>query len=322
MKKQIIGIILSICMLVSSITMLSISSYAEDSRYNELMAQKKEYLAEHKNYGGELYYLSPLITPQITVLFYTDVANELTFEVHNGYTEDHYLNAFLRKGGYSGQYFCFIISPELEQVTSKSKFLGESRSALRDCIKYFDISKEELLEAFKTMKEDPDAIRPLFDFLTDEEYESMKEPDGTFGSADWPEFVIEAMFIEDDKKAHDLINYPYAVYVPELERVLTNHEIDRAHMWNINEYTTVDKLLTFDLTSDTMGEFIQYIKRNNYLNIYITSEHLSLLEKERARQLAVETGEELIFIPLAVVSFAGAVAIVSPKLRRKLKKAE
>lgn len=324
MKKRIISSILSICMLVSLISIFSVNSFAEDSRYNELMEQKKEYMSELYPNGcgfGEWYYPRPYISPSLTVLLYTDAAKKITLEKNiddGGELIGPHITMFVMNGNEEAD--MYLTSPEIFEATKKIG-RGESRSALRECVKYFEISKEDLLEAFKTMKENPDAIRPLLSFLTDEEYESAKMSDGTFGKTDWPEFVIEAMFIEDDKKAHDLISKPNAVYVSELGRAVTATELDFAFISDNSGGVSLDELLTYDLTSDTMGDFIQFIKesiKSEENEYYITAEHVALLEKERARQLAVQTGEELIFIPLAALSFAAAVALINPKLRRRL----
>ena len=77
-----------------------------------------------------------------------------------------------------------------------------------------------------------------------------------------------------------------------------------------------------DLTSMGMSEFIDYldILKNTdgfNKNIELNSSRLQRLKDAQAKQLAVQTGEELIFIPLAVVSLAAAVMIINPKLRRR-----
>jgi len=124
-------------------------------------------------------------------------------------------------------------------------------------VKYFDISKEELLQAYKTMEENPDVIRPLLSCLSDKEYESVKGSDGTFGRKP-SDFKIEALYIEDDALAHRLLCDVYSVYVKEFGSVITAYEV--FHTWQGEERYEIDteELIICDLTGEEFAEFLTY----------------------------------------------------------------
>ena len=322
--KKLISIILALSILLSSFLVLGINSFA-DSNYNKLYKESRKYV---EGLYGNLY--NPLCSPPLTVLLYTDAAKEFTFERHINNADiivGINFNWFVYRGTSLNHLYpaeCYLVSPEIYKATKKCRTepyeARESRSALRECVKYFDISKDELVAAFKRMKEDPDYIRPLLSFLSDAEYESAKLEDGTFGKTDWPEFVIEAMYIKDDKKAHDLLTEKYAVYVPELKRTIEFHEVDTGENGGPG-CINISQLIEFGLTSDSMGMFIKYLRNkvDNGEIRKISEERMLLLEAEREKQLAnPKTGEPVYLVPVAIASLTFGVYAVYPRKKRKL----
>ena len=326
--KRKISTILILSIIISTFSVFSINTFA-DAEYDRLLVQSREYLG---NKTSSFYY--PLYSPALTVLLYTDAAKEFTF-VREDIT-GHWVLSAERSWFVIGDYAtsnCCLMSPEITAATESCATIPykarESRSALREAVKYFDISKEELVEAFRKMKEDPDYIRPLLSFLSDEEYESSKLEDGTFGKTDWPEFVIEAMYIEDDAKAHDLLTYRNVVYIPELGRVTETNEIETAEYYltfderyHAEGYLTIDDLIKFDLTSDSMGLFIEHLRKrvDEDTAIEISEERMAMLEAAREYQLAnpPQTGEALYLIPAALVSLALGVLVIYPRKKKNI----
>ena len=324
--KRKISAILILSIIISTLSVFSVNTFA-DTEYERLLEQSREYIGDEIS---SFYY--PLYSPPLTVLLYTDAAKKFTFE--KGFTyggtlvgRDH--DWFVIGGFGNGDYY--LTSPEISAAIKKceTKPYGarESRSALREAVKYFDISKVELVEAFRKMKEEPDYIRPLLTILTDEEFEKTKGPDGTFGKTDWPEFVIEAMYIEDDAKAHDLLTYRNAVYIPELGRVTEIYEICKGEEYlkekqDAGNYLTIDDLISFDLTTDSMGLFIEHLRKrvDEDTAIEISEERMAMLEAAREYQLAnpkpPQTGEEVYLIPVALVSLALGALVIYPRRRK------
>jgi len=256
------------------------------------------------NVGAEGWFYYPLKSPSLIVLLYTDIAQELTIfkgDPEGGDIIGREYDWFIGNRG-DGYFEFFLYSPEINDATVKCRTGSfsamEARCALRECVQYFDISKEELMQAYETMKEDPDAIRPILSFLTDEEFNSAKREDGTFGFTEWSQEIIDALYIEDDAEAHRILCDPYAVYICELGRVVTDKELF-FEFWPVS----VDELATYDLTSDEMGMFLTYVRSNmfNKDQLDMTDgrtnlEKLEYLESTREKQLAAKAGREAAFV--------------------------
>ena len=350
MKKNC-SIILTIAMIISCFSVFSLDTLAED-KYDDLITARKEYLiSRYPKYGkflekadgdqqiptpgfniGEAYWMQSFFDAcDLTVLLYTDEAQNMTFdvvrsseiiiegeleiEIEGEYVWSEFTSLFISD-------MIYITSPEIDAATNscRSEYYPHlaAKSALRACLDYFDISKEELIAANERMQQDPDCIRELFDdILSDKEFESVRQSNGLFCRAPLEDFMIEALYLEDDEMANNLLSIPYSVYVKEFDSMVTVMSGNYVHSFF---YLESSKYYDLDLTSDFMGDFINmlyhsgspwngYDKRNYEVSL--------ILKDARAKQLAVQTGEELIFIPLAVVSLAAAVMIINPKRRRR-----
>ena len=296
---------------------------AEIDRTN-LWNERAEYLSDPDNwsYGGELYVYFPMLSGNLTVLLYTDIAKELTYEVCYSEGGDMIGPEYLFIYGDHG-----ITSPEVDEAIKSCKTgyasAIESRSALRECVQYFGISKAELLQAYQKMKDDPDSIRSVLDFLTDEEYDmAYKSPDGTFGmegrqKTDWPMYIIDALYLEDDTLAQKLLCKPFAIYIEEYKRVVTDKEL-------LGSYDiSVEEVAKLDLTSEEMGVFLSYVRNKitgNDANDGRTNlEKLEYLESVREAQLAAkETGDASVtsVIVLALALPTLCAVVVAKKKRR------
>ena len=320
--KRVMCSIVVVLMLLHTVC---IGVYAEP--YSELWEERAQYLEDWNNwkYAGELYDYFPMLSGNLTVLLYTDIADELTFEKIYSEGGDligpEYLVVF---GDYG------IESPEVNEAIQSCKTgytkSTEVRSALRECVLHFDISKEELLNAYKTMRDNPDAIRETLSFLSDEEYQKLKSEkelgyeNGTFGKTEWPNFILDALYMEDDAMAQRLLCKPFAVYVEELGRVVTGTDL----FYHFN--ASVEEFAKYDLTHDNVGEFLVYC-REKYLpddwrdlkDGRTAEEKLEYLESAREAQLkAAETGDgavtATVIVALAVPTLA-AVVLVKRKRR-------
>ncbi|MBE6543523.1 MAG: hypothetical protein E7675_03915 [Ruminococcaceae bacterium] len=334
--KKIYSLALIVAILICCFSVFSLNTLAED-KYDDLIAARKEYLVSkypaygeflekadvdpqipvpNFNVGGPYWMQSFFEACDLTVLLYTDAIDDMTFEVYRAYeTGDYVWSGF---DSLFMSHMLFIVSPEIEAATDscRADFYRnwEAKSPLRACLDYFDISKEELIAANEKMQEDPDCIREYLNMLSDEEFESVRNSNGLFCREPLEDFMIEALYLEEDEMANNLLAMPYSVYVKEFDSMVT--VVCMYEYYHSFFYLDPSEYYDLDLTSDFMGDFINILYHSG--DIDETNYEVSLILKDaRAKQLAVETGEELIFIPLAVVSFAGAVAIVSHNKRKR-----
>ena len=192
--KYIAGLLVCL-LLLSSLTPISV--FADEDDYAELIAQRQAYFEEkygsedeYGNTWGELYWLEPYVKGAgLTVLLYTDAAKEWTFDIleadvyDNG---DHFDSLTGGESWFHGWVSWFMTSPEIDAAI-QTKDMNEWRpnrleynSHLRKCVQYFGITKEELKEANRKMQEEPDSIRTLFPFLTDDQFEDARKENGLF----------------------------------------------------------------------------------------------------------------------------------------------
>ena len=315
--KKLISIILILSIVCSVFAISGINS-AADSKYSDLLAQKKAYFEDMKEKGGGAYW-APMVFNNLDFIFYTKAAKEITLikeigETAIGWTTDV---------AWGGREF-YVYSPEIRSVSDKcySDLATQAVSSVREIIKHFGITKTEFLEAYKTMQEDPYAIRPLFGFLSDEEFETLDvgtiNSKGTLSTP--PEFIVEGLFMEDERKAYDLLTFYHSIYVPDLERVVTVLELEYRKFYGY-DCISLDELLNHDLTTDSAGEFIKFLKNdyktNDDSDFLLSDEEIALLESERQKQLAnPKTGEAWYFIPVAAVSLVAGIFVICPRRKK------
>ena len=314
---------LNICFPISAETI-------DPEYYAELLQEKKEYLEdrEYRPSGADVFSIyTPLNSPPLTVLLYTDIGSTLTIE--RGYSEGGDVVAaestwFMFVGEDGAEYLrCKEIDEAAKLWKTGSYSAMEARSALRECVKYFDISKEELLQAYKTMEENPDAIRPLLSCLSDKEYESAKSANGTFGRKP-VDFMVEALYIEDDALAHRLLCDVYSVYVKEFGCVITAYEV--FHTWPEEEVYEIEteEMEKCDLTGEEFAEFFAYCKKASIPNMEgadheAALQKLAYLESVREAQLkAAQTGDSAVSALWVIALALPALTVVAVKRKRRI----
>ena len=316
--KRIIGLILLICCVLCTVS----TTVAAVSIYDDLYSKRQEYLLQ--KYGdevysisgtwGEDYYFFPYVDGcRLTVLLYTEAAEELTFVKHehidglqNGLsaTSDWFFGIENSRAIYH------LTSPELDEATKDCEnYRGiELRSQLKACIEYFDISKDELIAANQKMQNNPNAIRELFPFLSDAEFEAAKKGNGMFCIEPLADFMIEALYMDDTEMAYNLLRKPYAVYVKEMDRMVTSREIDENAL-------DVNDLSHYDLTSDVMGEFVDFCEKVQEVD----SGKIVILRSAREAQLqAAQTGDSVVTALWVVAIALPALAVVTVKRKRRI----
>lgn len=310
-RYMILMIVLSL--LISTTFSLCIQSYAENSYegYEDLFEQRKEYLNEFGlPPGDDFMAMAEPFIPEVslTVLLYTDIAKKLTFTKELDGSE-----VYLDSGD---MWFCsygdyHLTSPEIDKainatVNKYGKVVRREKSShLRACIEYFDISKEELIKANKLMQETPDAIREVLSFLSDSEYELARKENGTFCTRPIPDFAIEALYLEDDVVANNLLCQEWSVYFEDhLNRVVTAWEIGVGYLIQVEE------LVTCDLTPNWVGNFIENNRNSN---------HFAELATAREAQLkAAQTGDGAVNALWVVALAVPALSAVVWKRKRSV----
>ena len=322
--KRIIALVIIVATMLSCLSVSINTVYADDvtSEYQALLEEKAEYLKDFEGSGEIGKYLYPLLEEaSLTVLLYTDVASNFTFNKTVN-TEDGLGDLFPAYYHvlYATNWYlldCNEINEAIADawLNKKVNYVhdnlpegAEYISGLRACIQYFDITKEELIEANRKMQEEPDSIRDLLGFLSDKEFEGARFGNGLFCHKSIPNFVIEALYIENDEMAYRLLTKPHSVYIKEFNRVITAWEL--ANYWgdNIGWGNNIEVLLSCDLTSDAMGDFI----RNNRV------QNIDVLEAAREAQLkAAQTGDGAVNALWVIVFAIPALAAVILVKRKK-----
>ena len=293
-----------------------------EKQYGDLFEERKLYLEEFHLGCGEMQFLEPYISEvNLTVLLYTDIAQTLTFEKVTCLNAGSGSLALASQEGWFSDFDTFYVeSPEINEAIKdalykpyNSEVEWEGSSLLRACIKYFNISKEELKKANKKMVDDPDSIRNLLSFLSDSEYENAKVYSGKFYYRPIPDYAIEALYLKDDIVANNLLCCQHSIYLGgEFNRIITHREF----RGDINLYGDLEglhkKMYGCDLTPFWVGEFFELYKDENI-------DGIDGLISERQKQLAnPKTGEAWYFIPVAAVSLVAGIFVICPRRKRML----
>ena len=309
-KKRYMILMITLSLLMSTTFSMCIQSYADNvyEGYEDLFEQRKEYLNEFGLPPGDDFMATaePFIPEvSLTVLLYTDVAKSFTFKKDEDSDEAHLTSGetwFCSYGDYH------LESPEIDKAigATVNKYgivdRSEKSSHLRACIQYFDISKEELIKANELMQENPDAIRELLTCLSDGEYEMARRENGMFCYRPIPDFAMEALYLEDDLIANNLLCPKWAVYFGDsLNRVITAWEISVGYL------IQTDELAACDLTPKWIGDFIA---RYNFSDLAAARE--AQLQAKPAGDSAVPS---VLVLTLAVPTLG---VLVLAKKKRKI----
>ena len=278
------------------------------------------------------FYYTPVMSKAVlslTVLLYTESAKDLDFKIfryvdgeiinqdgqlHSPAPVYHLLTNVLFKHDQEFRSTGFTVQcPEITEVLSD--WSGSLVYTLHEAIKYLGITKEELKKANELAQREPEYIRVVLPDLTDEDYESLLNINGTINYYPLDDYVIEALFVEDDYVARNLLIPPSCVYVPEIDGIITRPgDIDR----RISE----EKWTEVDYTSDFWGVYLAFVRNFNALGDFSDDEKMwQKFMDLRTKQLAEapETGEELIFIPMAIVSLSLGIYVVKSKKFKRIK---
>ncbi|MBE6543036.1 MAG: hypothetical protein E7675_01410 [Ruminococcaceae bacterium] len=316
-------------------------SYADDS-FDKLWAEKLAY-EEPLDEDGLRYTTS--FEQSYDTIFYGDFAGEggdvwgfgfeflpfteqgkkLTYKYYTDYSdqwEGAGFSKFWNRLDGTPEYLCI----ELENYYDECHDLEGYNCMYRFVIQKLGITADELREAYRRMSEEPEYARQTLKELTDSEFEAYAKY--LKNESVPPNFVIEAACMKDEEKAASLLVKPGSAYVKEL-----GYCIDAWDLFFGYKYT-VEDFQNFDLTTVSLKVFFADIKAYfeydspYYDGIFFDWEgydddlgrtprqRFEALYAEYERQLEnPKTGEELVFVPLAIVSFILGIMIVCKKRR-------
>ncbi len=325
--KRIACILLSALLLLPAIASFGVGAAAE-STYDELWQEKLEYesdprfvntLHEWEYYHGIMYGV-----PVLPLILYTEKC-DWTYVLEAEWEHDAAIDIYWRDdisywlhckdlNDYVG-----IRDVDLEEAPF-SDFSSPRVSWIRKMFQSMGITLEDWVAAFQKMKDDPHAIRDNLACLTDEEFERFVNEQCRPVEMP-PNFILQAMFMEDDVKAESLLAMSGNVYIPELGCTISVHEILKSDL------SIVEKLMEFDLTTKSFEHFLddtRYLLEVQNVGGFHSYENgftiLEQLESAREAQLAAkETGDSAVTSVLVLaLALSTLGAVVLAKKKRKI----
>ena len=330
--KKYIALFALICILFSSIAVNLVYADTATKEYRVWLNERNKYLAENGYGGGEFYYNYPYMEfCTLTVLLYTDVAKEFVFEKHEYDGKGHGPCLTIAEDWFYGftpfeenQYETgfWLTSPQISEVVQSclGEYGAEDLCALRACVQRFGITKAELIEANRKMQEEPESVRELLSFLTDDDFRLVKKENELYCLAPLPDFAIEALYLEDDAAAYRLLSKPYAVYMKEYNRMFT--------VWELRDFSSpVESFVQCDLTSDAVGDFIAFCEKKYADDICYEaggtmgkmSDRMAYVKSVREAQLAAaKTGDGAMSALWVIALALSALTVVAVKRKRRI----
>lgn len=316
-----------------------------DAEYEALWDKKYEAEGELVQTGVAewVIYLCPFMGNDLTVLFYTDAFDGLTFErrlyehdAENGASwetpcerETLYLPALYHSFGEGTSY---LYSEELSAVLDERcmKIEDGERTQmlpyLRGCIEEYGITKEELLAAYELSRTNPDVIREKLSLFTDEEFELLKKR-GLLSCAPENEYLIDALYLPDERQCRELCLYPYATEVDGRLIFCSQlmHDDGTLTNWLLERNPTSIGYLRFLQNAIAVSDRYEWLESDHQLRLgalcgsmvmpmssEIEDDEIDFLDDEQPPK----TGEDTLFYLLLLVG-AGALAVLPAVVRRK-----
>ena len=185
------------------------------------------------------------------------------------------------------------------------------RSDYRYIVQSLGITSEELHEAYRKMREEPETARQTLSFLSDDEFEIYLK--GLKRLTDPENFMIEAACMENDDQGEMLLAVPGNVYIKELGYSVSVQRI-------MSQTMNKESFLDYDLTTESFVRFmddLQTLAAKGWWKI--DADKYEFLIEEQARQLsAAETGDNAVTALWVVALALPALAVVTLKRKRKI----
>ena len=276
--KKTLSMILSILLVLNVLYACAIGASAEKSEIENLWAEKLEYDSkyfkpedyenpDYEYYSPESLFAYETFYPYagaLSILLYTDKADELTFS--RSYAVGEGLPAvgivplapvftlgFLKDECIGTWIYCEQFEKLVKPYADSYVFACGEREAvpyLRLAIQEFGITKEELYAAREKSINDSWSVKDVLS-LTDEEVAQKIEEGPVRKGIQIPDFMIEALYLEDEKEADKLLLYPWVLlsdrgpFTPYDLTVFWETDRDRAFWEDLTVYADEKELERF-----------------------------------------------------------------------------
>jgi len=326
MKKLFLILLLVLAMVTSSISaVLSNANQSTEDLWAEKIAYESERsigVGERENQWDIYYELSWQFIP------YTKAGKDLVYEIK---TEEF-------AGEYPYPPYLYVLRYAQDSVLYSQELIDIYHESLivptddrpgvcntRKMLQSLGITEEDMRNAYERMKNEPESIREILSCLNNEEFEgylaSIEQRLSIMEKYPTPDFVISALFLENETEAQYLLSKTGAVYVPELGYALFTDMLIGG--------TSAEEIVQHDLTTKGFGYYLKNLRKliegGWYSGIHFDSdgrtamEKLEYLESAREAQLkAAQTGDGAVsalwVVALAVPALA-AVILVKRKRR-------
>ncbi len=345
MKKTIC--ILLTCMLVLiAMPMMSFASSA--STYQDLWAEKSAYEKEvgyislgeaSENivnicYGDDFSEGGDAMGYGWAFLLFTEQGQKLTYlRIEDDYPyEEGYCVWNSYWGGTDSYDRGFVlVCVELKEMIESCQNLDPSfsenaqKACYRNVVQTLGITSEELHEAYRRMREEPEYARNILSYMDDDEFAYILDLFKTCRIP--PNFVIEAACLADDDQAEMLLAVPGNVYIKERGYTIPCIDIyDTFH----GADTSVEEFKNFDLTTDSFDKFFADMESGDVVEGRFgpclgkdgrtPKEKHEYLLAELDRQLAAKEAGDATVTSVFVLSLALSTlgALVLAKKKRKI----
>ncbi len=324
--KKILSLILTLTLILPCISAFALEAFAE-SDYEKLWQEKLEYEKDKSvSYGQDnMYSLS--YGYDYSFILFTEQRDKLTYTVINK-NEGKGNGIAVSRYWYSldsiDNYDKMVVSTELLDIVNScpqhdfESGISAGKSEFRHIVRTLGISYDELKNAFYRMENEPEYVREIFSYMTDDEFSDLSN---YFKSCATPQnFVLEAACMDDDNKAEALLAPPGSVYIKERGMIFSSISLLR------NSDLTVEEICNFDLTTNSFAKFISDME--NTVDKFgddewkdkkgrTPTEKYALIVAEQEKQLKnPSTGEAVYLIPVAIVSFALGALVIYPRRRK------
>ena len=331
--KKILSLILTLTLILPCISAFSLYASAK-SDYEKLWQEKLEYEKnldkfELVNRMVSLIYYADYYRVGFDFMLFTEQGKKLTYKYYpqapsDGSWEGLAISPFWRGEPFDGRrYHCVELKEYFTECRKEDyNIYGKgSISAYRNVVRSLGLSVDELKEAYRRMKEEPEYVRDGRPEISDEEFKDYCEYLKTVEIP--PNFVLEAACMADDEKAESLLVLPGAVYIKEIGYSVNCDRI--FYMYNL---ISVEQLLEYDLSTDSFVKLLSDLdeKFDDLNSVFENSkdekgrtaeERYNILLAEQNRQLKnPSTGEALYLIPVALVSLAIGALVIYPRRRK------
>lgn len=293
-KKNTVWLTLVLLALASLMQLMQVGASADASvdigaLWKEKNAYDDQYVRAEAENGREYVFLPyyPAVDRILLTLFYTDAALELRYDLYSGDVEYPDINdaPLIHCGNI--YLYCKQLS---SMIKSQNRIKDYDVPPLLTLVKELGISKEELITAKQRFISDPSSIRQYHPELTDEQFNFcfLGEGSDEYDPENYvlQDFMIEALYLEDEEQAVRLLCNPWAARVDGVTVTVGNLTIRPGPDPDFAKFNIdFDELCKLNIKTEYFKNFLKYcralITHNDYKNYYWVDGEQTLAYLER-----------------------------------------